>query len=172
MSPELEGSPDQPSSFIALKKHDLRTERRPFIPCVHRPAGQGCGRDQLLRPQAFAFRGEDDGPSEVVLDGRHQDLVLGRVLDLAARPVPDADADPDLSKPPQAQLGLVRELLDYLNAPNPGRELGQYCCLTTQADADLERRLPRSRGEEVGHDAQMKGCEMVLPKPIGSGVSR
>ena len=124
MSPELEGSPDQPSSFIALKKHDLRTEHRHVVQRVHRPAGQGCGRDQLLRPQALALRGGPDGPSGFVLNGRHQDLVVGRVLGLAARPVPDADADPGLAKPPQAQLGPVRELLDYLDAPNPGRELG------------------------------------------------
>ena len=66
----LGGSPIQPSSFFALKRHDPRTQHRPFIPCVHRPAGQGCGRDQPLRPQALAPRGGPSGPSESVLDRR------------------------------------------------------------------------------------------------------
>ena len=39
LSPDLEGSPIQPPSFIALKKHVLRTEHRPFIQRVHRLAG-------------------------------------------------------------------------------------------------------------------------------------
>jgi hypothetical protein len=53
-----------------LRKHDLRTEHRPFIQRVHCPAGRDCGQDQLLRPQALAPRGGAGGPSEFVLDRR------------------------------------------------------------------------------------------------------
>ena len=90
--------------------------------------------------------------------GRHQDLVKGRVLGPATGPVPDADADVRVSKPPQADLpGPGGELLDNLHAPHPGRKLGQDGRLIAQAGADLEHRLVRLRGQKIGHERHNEG---------------
>lgn len=64
---------------------------------------------------------------------------------------------------------LHRQLLDELHAVDAVCQLRQDRRLVAHAGADLEHGVGRLQYSKSVITATMKGCEMVLPKPIGNG---
>ena len=75
--------------------------------------------------------------------------------------VGDPELDVGASLPAQPLPRLLPELLDELDAVNLASQLRQDCSLIAETGADLEDGVIR---------ATMNGCEIVLSKPIGSGM--
>ena len=65
----------------------------------------------------------------------------------------------------------VDKLLDNFNAAHTADKFGQQGRVVTHAGADLQYQTSGSSASRSVISAVMKGCEIVLLKPIGSGVS-
>ena len=103
--------------------------------------------------------------------GRQQGSIVGRVLAPATRPVSDADGDIGAAELAQVRFGLACQLLHDFDAPHPTGKLGQDRGLIAQPGSDLEDAVMGSGPRRSVMSATIKGCEIVLSKPIGSGVS-
>ena len=87
--------------------------------------------------------------------------------------VPIAYSKADVLDPRMSQtlLSGLNELLNNLHAPDPRNQASQDGSLVAQACADLEHVIAWLRVEKSVMSATMNGCEIVLSKPIGRGMS-